>query len=76
VPKSAGAPHVAQNYTRPGSSAIDNRTTRHAGYAVNQRKRKRIEKCFCWLKTIALMRKLRRIAECAEIRESAEGMMT
>lgn len=52
-------PHVAQNDQRPGGSAIDGRTTRHAGYAVSQRKRKRIEECFGWLKTIALMRKVR-----------------
>jgi hypothetical protein len=52
-------PHVAQNHARPGGSAIDGRTTRHSGYAVSQRKRKRIEECFGWLKTIALMRKLR-----------------
>lgn len=52
-------PHVAQNTRRPGGSAIDARTTRHAGYRVSQRKRKRIEECFGWLKTIALLRKLR-----------------
>lgn len=52
-------PHVAQNHERRGGSAIDARTTRHAGYAVSQRKRKRIEECFGWLKTIALMRKVR-----------------
>jgi transposase len=52
-------PHVAQNDQRPGGSAIDGRTTRHAGYAVSQRKRKRIEECFGWLKTIALLRKVR-----------------
>jgi hypothetical protein len=52
-------PHVAQNDKRPGGSAIDGRTTRHAGYAVSQQKRKRIEECFGWLKTIALMRKVR-----------------
>jgi transposase len=52
-------PHVAQNLNRPGGSAIDGRTTRHAGYARSQKKRKRIEECFGWLKTIALMRKLR-----------------
>jgi len=45
-------PHVAQN-TSARSSAIDGRTTRHAGYAVNQRIRKRIEKAFGWIKTIA-----------------------
>jgi transposase len=52
-------PHVAQNNKRRGGSAIDGRTTRHPGYAVSQRKRKRIEECFGWLKTIALLRKLR-----------------
>ena len=40
-------------------SAIDARTTQHPGYAISQRKRKRIEECFGWLKTIALLRKVR-----------------
>ena len=40
-------------------SAIDGQTVRHAGYAISQKKRKRIEECFGWLKTIALMRKVR-----------------
>lgn len=52
-------PHVAQNTKRNGGSAIDGRTTRHSGYEVSQKKRKRIEECFGWLKTIALMRKVR-----------------
>lgn len=52
-------PQVAQNSTRSGGSAIDERTTRHAGYAISQKKRKRVEECFGWLKTIALMRKVR-----------------
>src|SRR5262245_20067995 len=52
-------PHVAQNTKRSGGSAIDARTTRHGGYAVSQKKRKRIEECFGWMKTIALMRKVR-----------------
>lgn len=52
-------PHVAQNKERKGGSAIDERTTRYAGYAISQRKRKRIEECFGWMKTIALLRKLR-----------------
>jgi transposase len=52
-------PHVAQNTKRPGGSAIDARTTRHAGYKISQQKRKRIEECFGWLKTTALLRKLR-----------------
>jgi len=52
-------PHVAQNHARAGGSAIDARTTRHAGYQISQRKRKRIEECFGWLKTVAGLRKLR-----------------
>lgn len=52
-------PHVAQNDKRRGGSAIDQRTTRHEGYRISQRKRKRIEECFGWLKTIALLRKVR-----------------
>jgi transposase len=43
-------PHVAQ---KARSSAIDGRTTRHAGYAVSQRKRKLVEEAFAWVKTIA-----------------------
>ena len=43
-------PHVAQ---KARSSAIDRRTTRHAGYAVSQRKRKLVEEAFGWAKTIA-----------------------
>ena len=45
-------PHVAQN-TSGRSSAIDGRTTRHAGYAQSQRARKRIEEAFGWIKTTA-----------------------
>ena len=51
-------PHVAQN-TSKRASAIDNRTTRHAGYAESQKKRKRVEEIFGWLKTVGLMRKTR-----------------
>jgi len=51
-------PHVAQ-HTTGRRSAIDGRTTRHAGYAESQRKRKRIEEVFGWLKTVGLMRKTR-----------------
>ena len=57
-------PHVAQNLGRRGGSAIDGRTTRHSGYAISQRKRKRIEECFGWLKTIALLRKVRHRGVC------------
>jgi IS5 family transposase len=52
-------PHVAQNTKRWGGSAIDQRTTRHSGYAVSQRKRKRVEEIFGWLKTVGLLRKTR-----------------
>jgi transposase len=52
-------PHVAQNDRRRGGSAIDERTTRHESYRISQVKRKRIEECFGWLKTIALLRKVR-----------------
>jgi transposase len=51
-------PHVAQHTTNR-RSAIDARTTRHEGYAVSQRKRKRVEEVFGWMKTIALQRKTR-----------------
>ncbi len=51
-------PHVAQN-TSGRSSAIDGRTTRHGGYAVSQRIRKRIEEAFGWIKVVAGQRKTR-----------------
>jgi transposase len=53
-------PHVAPNTTNR-RSAIDGRTTRHAGHLVSQRIRKRIEEPFGWIKTIAGGRKLRYI---------------
>ena len=49
-------PHVAQ---KAKGSAIDGRTTRHAGYAVSQRKRKLVEEAFGWGKTIAGMAKVK-----------------
>jgi hypothetical protein len=49
----------SRNLERPGGSAIDARTTQHAGYAISERKRKRVEECFGWLKKIALLRKVR-----------------
>jgi transposase len=49
--------HVAQNTERRGGSAIDERTTRHAGYEVSQCKRKLIEEVFGWLKTVGPMRR-------------------
>lgn len=52
-------PHVTQNHTRRGGSAIDGRTTRHVGYAMSQHARPRIEPAFGWLKTIAWLRKVK-----------------
>ncbi len=51
-------PHVAQN-TSGRRSAIDGRTTRHAGYEISQRTRKKVEESFGWMKTVGLLRKLR-----------------
>ena len=51
-------PHVAQNTTNR-SSAIDGRTTRHPGYALSQRIRKRIEEAFGWIKVPGGLRKTR-----------------
>ncbi|MEO1987285.1 MAG: IS5 family transposase [Martelella sp.] len=45
-------PHVAQNINGR-RSAIDGRTTRHSGYGVSLRIRKRIEEAFGWIKTVA-----------------------
>ena len=53
-------PHVAQNTTNR-RSAIDGRVTHHPGYAISQRKRKRIEEGFGWMKTVGNSRKLRYI---------------
>ena len=54
-------PHIAQNTSGNRRSAIDGRTTRHAGHAVSQRIRKRVEEPFGWIKTIGGGRKLRYI---------------
>jgi len=48
-------PHVA----RRKWSKVDGRTTRHTGYQVSQRIRKRVEEIFGWVKTVAGGRKLR-----------------
>jgi transposase len=52
-------PHVSQNHARRGGSAIDGRTTRHVGYTQSQHARPRIEPAFGWLKSIALLRKVK-----------------
>jgi transposase len=51
-------PHVAQNNTNR-RSAVDERTTRHAGYEVSQRKRKRVEQVFGWMKMVGMLRKVK-----------------
>ena len=51
-------PHVAQN-DKSRSSAIDQRTTRHEGYAISQKFRKRIEEIFGWMKTVGNLRKIK-----------------
>ena len=53
--KSRVTPHVAQKQR----SAIDRRTTRHEGYRLSQRARKRVEEVFGWVKTVGGGRKLR-----------------
>jgi transposase len=54
----AVTPHLARNQSGR-RSAIDRRTSRHPGYAISQRIRKRIEEAFGWAKTVAGLRKLR-----------------
>jgi hypothetical protein len=50
--------HVAQ-HTNGRRSAIDARTTGHAGDGISQRIRKRIEEGFGWVKTVSVLRKTR-----------------
>ena len=50
---------VTPHFACKQSSIIDQRTTRHAGYAISQRKRKRVEEIFGWLKTVGGLRKTR-----------------
>jgi hypothetical protein len=57
--EAAVTPHVAKNQHARRTSAIDERTTRHGGYAISQRKRKRVEEILGWIKTIAGLRKTR-----------------
>jgi IS5 family transposase len=51
-------PHVAQNNTNR-RSAVDQRTTRHAGYEISQRKRKRVEQSFGWMKMVGMLKKVK-----------------
>jgi transposase len=50
---------VTAHFARKQTSIIDQRTTRHRGYAISQRKRKRVEEIFGWLKTVGGLRKTR-----------------
>lgn len=52
-------PHVACNDKRRGGSQLDARTTRHTGYSISQRIRKRIEETFGWGKEIGLIRQVK-----------------
>ena len=52
-------PHVAANTKRKGGSAIDGRTTRHTGYSISQRMRKRVEEIYGWVKTVGGFRRTR-----------------
>jgi len=52
-------PHVARNEKRAGGSAIDGRTSRHAGYQISQRSRKRVEEPFGWGKSVGLIRQMK-----------------
>ena len=51
-------PHVAR-HMKGRRSAIDERTTRHAGYAISQVIRKRVEEIFGWFKTVGGLRRTR-----------------
>jgi transposase len=51
-------PHVSPNAHRYRRTAVDQRTTRHAGFAISQRKRKLVEEGFGWQKCVGLLRKL------------------
>ena len=73
-------PHVAQNDTRRGGSAIDGRTTRHAGYPLSQTIRKRIEEHFGWGKTVGRIRQtvyrgLRRVDQHFKLTMTASNLV-
>src|SRR5689334_11239879 len=51
--------HVTPHVARKSTIIIDERTTRHTGYMISQRKRKRLEEIFGWLETVAGLRKTR-----------------
>jgi hypothetical protein len=52
-------PHISANTERRGGSTIDGRTTRHIGYSISQRIRKKVEEIFGWMKTVGSFKKTR-----------------
>lgn len=52
-------PHIAQTRDVRRRSRVDGRTTRHAGYSLSQRARKKVEEIFGWMKTVGCFRKTR-----------------
>src|SRR5438552_16959679 len=56
-------PHVAQN-NKNRRSAVDQRTTRHTGYELSQRKRKRVEQSFGWMKMVGMLEGSTRLGGC------------
>ncbi len=47
----------ADGYGERAVALVDAPTTRHTGYAESQKRRKRVEEVFGWMKTVGLMRK-------------------
>lgn len=52
-------PHIAKNDHERRTSSIDQRTLRHEGYQVSQKKRKLVEQIFGWAKTVGCLRKVK-----------------
>jgi transposase len=52
-------PHIAKNDHERRTSSIDQRTLRHDGYNVSQKKRKLVEQIFGWAKTVGCLRKVK-----------------
>jgi len=72
-------PHIARNRSRQ-TPGLDGRTTRHTSYALSQRKRKRIEEIFGWLKVTGGLRKTRfvgiaRVEQAAHFAVSAYNLL-
>lgn len=67
-------PHLAQ-VRRRRTPGLDARTTRHVGYALSQRKRKRVEEIFGWMKTIGGLRKAR-VRGVAQVEQAMQFTLT